>query len=184
MIAKTLLLGAAAAFAIALAPTANAADFTPGDPGFSITGDIASGTVSASLGNNGIAAGTFTDFFRFRIDQTGVGSGSISTSTSFINSATDLDISSVMVNGMTAAKTLSSDGLSEFFNISNVPIMFGQLNVISVTGLSRGNGSYGGNATFTPAVPEPATWALMIGGFGAIGATMRRRKSRVIGAFA
>lgn len=26
------------------------------------------------------------------------------------------------------------------------------------------------------AVPEPATWAMMIGGFGAIGATMRRRR--------
>nr|WP_231639094.1 PEPxxWA-CTERM sorting domain-containing protein [Sphingomonas profundi] len=28
------------------------------------------------------------------------------------------------------------------------------------------------------AVPEPATWAMMIGGFGMIGATMRRRKTR------
>jgi hypothetical protein len=29
------------------------------------------------------------------------------------------------------------------------------------------------------AVPEPATWAMMIGGFGAIGASMRRRKVAV-----
>jgi hypothetical protein len=28
----------------------------------------------------------------------------------------------------------------------------------------------------TPAVPEPATWAMMIGGFGLIGAAMRRRQ--------
>jgi hypothetical protein len=28
------------------------------------------------------------------------------------------------------------------------------------------------------AVPEPATWAMMIVGFGAIGASMRRRQSR------
>ncbi|MBN8832151.1 MAG: PEP-CTERM sorting domain-containing protein [Sphingomonadales bacterium] len=35
--------------------------------------------------------------------------------------------------------------------------------------------------TFTPAnaVPEPATWAMMIGGFGLAGAAMRRRKTSV-----
>ena len=31
----------------------------------------------------------------------------------------------------------------------------------------------------TPAVPEPATWALMIIGFGAIGFAMRRRQNFV-----
>ena len=31
-----------------------------------------------------------------------------------------------------------------------------------------------GSAT-VPAVPEPATWAMMVGGFGLLGATMRRR---------
>ena len=29
----------------------------------------------------------------------------------------------------------------------------------------------------TPAVPEPATWAMLIGGFGAMGASLRRRKA-------
>jgi len=36
------------------------------------------------------------------------------------------------------------------------------------------------SADFEPAaVPEPATWAMMIVGFGAVGATMRRRSSRI-----
>jgi len=30
-----------------------------------------------------------------------------------------------------------------------------------------------------PGVPEPATWALMIGGFGMVGTTLRRRRSAV-----
>lgn len=33
---------------------------------------------------------------------------------------------------------------------------------------------YGSTATMTP-VPEPATWAMMLGGFGLLGATLRRR---------
>lgn len=41
----------------------------------------------------------------------------------------------------------------------------------------------GGNQSYTsisisPA-PEPATWAMMIGGFGIVGASMRRRKAKV-----
>lgn len=46
----------------------------------------------------------------------------------------------------------------------------------------HGEGAFVGGAAFTglpatgPAVPEPATWLMMIVGFGAIGAIMRRRK--------
>ena len=37
-------------------------------------------------------------------------------------------------------------------------------------------GSLSGNGTFYPAVPEPATWAMMLLGFGGIGFAMRRRR--------
>ncbi len=36
----------------------------------------------------------------------------------------------------------------------------------------------------TPAVPEPATWAMMIGGFGGIGGAMRARRRKVSVTFA
>lgn len=35
------------------------------------------------------------------------------------------------------------------------------------------------NSAATAAVPESATWAMMVGGFGLLGATMRRRQSKV-----
>jgi hypothetical protein len=41
-----------------------------------------------------------------------------------------------------------------------------------------GGGTVSGNASFYPgSVPEPATWAMMLIGFGGIGMTMRRRRS-------
>lgn len=45
------------------------------------------------------------------------------------------------------------------------------------------NGALGGTVAFqagavAAAVPEPATWAMMLLGFGAIGASMRRRRAR------
>ena len=33
------------------------------------------------------------------------------------------------------------------------------------------------NVSLTAAVPEPATWGMMIVGFGAMGATLRRRRT-------
>ncbi len=40
-----------------------------------------------------------------------------------------------------------------------------------------GNPGFEGIAGNVAAVPEPATWALMIAGFGMVGATLRRRKT-------
>lgn len=37
------------------------------------------------------------------------------------------------------------------------------------------------SAAATPAVPEPAVWAMMLIGFGGVGFALRRRKDRVVG---
>jgi len=39
--------------------------------------------------------------------------------------------------------------------------------------------NFSGNLN-APAVPEPASWALMILGFGAVGLVVRRRSGRVL----
>ncbi|MFA7439913.1 MAG: FxDxF family PEP-CTERM protein [Sphingomonadaceae bacterium] len=171
------LLGALGIVSAAIfAPSASAAVFTPADPNFTVVGDINSGPISAFFGNAGIAAGNFQDTYLFTIDQFGTGSGSVTTSTTLLNSSTDLDLISVFVNGLAATKVVSADGLSETFSISNVPIFSGVLNTIEINGLSRGQGSYGGQATFLP-IPEPGTWALMIAGFGLVGFAMRKQRT-------
>jgi hypothetical protein len=49
---------------------------------------------------------------------------------------------------------------------------------LTVKGSENGNGNVSGNLTFTPAVPEPETAAMLVVGLGVIGALARRNKNR------
>jgi hypothetical protein len=185
---RTLFKLLAATAAVAIAPAAQAATILPDNPGgvpgayFNVSGDINSGPISATFGRSGIGVGTFTDDFVFRIDQMGLGSGSITTILAGIaGSATDLDFDMVTFsNGTSTFPVLTVDtGFQESGGLSNIPIMSGALNTLSVTYTSRGQGSFGGNLSFAPtisAIPEPSTWAMMILGFGAVGVALRRRR--------
>ncbi len=202
---RKLFLSLVGASALAIGSAASAVVIMPGAPltggsdpttSFLVSGNIFSGPISATIGHTGIATGSFSDTFQFTIPQTGTGSGTISTTVDvgdFLG-ITDLDIDSVIVNGLTATQTLRDiDGLAclvegvgtcgatETFALSNVPILSGVLNTIVVSGTSRGLGSYGGSLTFSPAaapsVPEPATWAMMLFGFAGIGWQLRRKRS-------
>ncbi|RYF11668.1 MAG: hypothetical protein EOO77_18890 [Oxalobacteraceae bacterium] len=135
------------------------------------------GPISASLGNTVTTRGTFTDTFNFLLPTNGVGGGSVTTVAASFKGATDLDFTSVLINGVSAAITRSTQGIVEFAFGSGITLSAGA-NLISVSGLSRGSGSYGGSISFTPSVPETATWGMMILGFMGMGAAMRyRRKS-------
>ncbi|MBB6505337.1 hypothetical protein F4693_002325 [Sphingomonas endophytica] len=169
------------AAAAMLGSTAEAATFPVGSPNFTATPG-AGGTFAGAFKNQGIAAGAFSDTFTFTLPTSGLGSGTVTTSVTDLLSVNDLDLTSVLINGFAADITRTAGGAFEVAFINNVPIVAGQLNRLVVNGLSRGNGAYGGQATFTPvtsAVPEAATWAMMIMGFGVVGFAMRRRKTVV-----
>lgn len=56
-----------------------------------------------------------------------------------------------------------------------VPLDTANFYVITIDGTATGTGGYAGTLTAT-SVPEPATWAMMLAGFGLIGFAMRRQR--------
>jgi hypothetical protein len=162
---------------------------------FAVTsGDPTLGTqaVNAFFSRTKTASGTFTDTFRFFIglplgagNLIGLGAGNIGTTFTSTNpaDAQNLDFQSVsFFNGVDPVFNIitqptAGDPNGESGSASGIPIYRGIENILSVTYTARGNGTFSGNLFFTPvAVPEPATWAMMLAGFGAIGFTMRRRR--------
>lgn len=167
----------------------------------------ADGSISADIGRTVDFTGNFVDVYYFYIPgQNGAGSGGVQTSTTRLGlgGPTDLDFTDVDV--FTNASLPNFDGLGNFTGFtggtdydipitalgttgqsastdllpSDIPITADANNYIVVKGLSRGAGPYGGTVTFTPTpgVPEPATWAMMLFGFAAVGFGMRRRKKQ------
>jgi PEP-CTERM motif len=64
-------------------------------------------------------------------------------------------------------------------NIFMLPGSFGAGDYrLTFGGTTSGGGGEGGTLSFFSAVPEPATWGLMLLGFGAIGVAMRRSRRR------
>lgn len=176
MINKLLpVLGAIAAVvsfsAPAQAATVVTTHYTGADMSLSLGSD---GTYSANFGKSGIKKGTFEHIYTFTLPTAFTGSASVTTGAVTLKSGTDLDLISVIFNGVLATGTYG--GLNEAVYANEVPLLAGKENTIVIKGLSRGNGSYGAQATFAP-VPEPASWAMMIGGFAFVGGALRRRNT-------
>jgi PEP-CTERM motif len=133
------------------------------------------GTISASFGQSGIAAGSFQHIYEFTLPTNGQASGTVTTSAVHFQGVDDLDFVSVFFNGVELFGITGA--INEVVFANSVPVIAGELNQIIINGTSRGNGSYGGQGVFAP-VPEPSAWAMLIGGFAFAGAAMRRRGVR------
>ena len=161
--------------------------------------------VAASLCGTAASAAQYnfnfvTTFAFFGPDQNGSGifttadtSSQIEGRTAYAITGISGQINNVAISGLTSSSTsliptyyYFTDGPT-FLNGSGVHFDAGAFRDIRFyapsatpgTYLVSGNGTILANVNATSsaaaAVPEPATWAMMIGGFGAVGFAMRRR---------
>ena len=184
---KLILAAVASTVAFAAAPSAQAAQY------LAITGPSgAFGDDSVTCANNGVSC-SFSRTFTFTTPAGyNLASSDISSVLTGNNQATNIDFSSVTLNGVEF--NILSTGTQEFRNLLNQTLIASGLNTLLVSGTvgaagsaTPANASFSGDLSFATqvaAVPEPATWGLMVVGFGMIGAAARSRKTKTTVRFA
>lgn len=178
-----ILAAGAAAGLVAVAAPAQAAVIVSYPSGQTITlttldGIDFDGTFRADLVGTG-GDPNFTASFSFAVPGPGeVGIAAISIRTS---AGSNVDFTGGLLNGVTPFTI--SNGFVDTASLSS--LINSGLNTFTLNGTLNpptgdGTGGFGGDVSFTlGVVPEPATWALFILGFGTIGAALRRRNGQI-----
>jgi hypothetical protein len=170
---------AIAALAVAMASSAPAYAQTATGQGAAYNNFVPA-TGTGTFGNNGPLAGLFTNVFTFNVTSRGILASDFSNAASANGGASDIDFSSATLtgNGTTATYTKligEPVTLTELWGISPILLSAGTY-TLTIAGRSFGNtATFAGNFNVS-AVPEPAAWAMMIGGIGMVGGALRRRK--------
>lgn len=170
---RKVVLGMVAGAALAIGSAASAAITVTSSVGILPTYSVVNGPAQSTVAfsQNPEASGSFNGWFEFNNSLNGLYSIIVSTSTpgATITSAalSGLGGSPIIASNTGSANTLSL--LTGNLSSGNYRFTFG--------GNAPANGGVvSGNLTFNHvAVPEPATWAMMLLGFAGIGLVMRRR---------
>ena len=141
---------------------------------------VANGTSGSTIGFSDISVGTsFNESINFSNTVAGL------YSITFGTSSPSVDILTAVLSGDAGTFTLTGPQgpdsiVDENFSLAQTFLPVGNF-MFNTTG-TRADGQVGSIAgTLTvvnSAVPEPATWALMLLGFGGMGFSMRRNRSR------
>lgn len=161
------------------ADAAYAFDLTNGSTPFS---PIITARYSADYGTH-TGTQAVDDSFVFTIPQDGLGSGNFSTS--FTVDSNKFTLTDILFNGQSyfSQVTIGSHGYSLSID-DPLPIKANIQNTLEIIGNVQGINGYSGNLTFAAgAVPEASTWAMLVLGFGAVGAAARRRRAATTVAF-
>lgn len=118
-----------------------------------------------NLGSNSIVAASITNV---EISFGAISTGGIEGFTAWLNGVQLFGPSStVSSNGVTVSTQVVSGSTTLAAGLYELRV--------SGTGVTGGNASYGGNIVAT-AVPEPASYALLLGGLGVVGLLAKRRR--------
>lgn len=120
--------------------------------------------------------GNYTSFFDFSNDLIGHYNFALITSTS----GATITLAQLLNGSSTVLQQVTGTGQSLFLNTgdlaANTTYRFSYTSAFPL-----GGGATSGNASFyAAAVPEPATWGLMLLGFGGMGLVLRRRRRPVL----
>jgi hypothetical protein len=190
---KSLVLPLAATTVLAsgfAAPASAATVFTPASQVISLVGGT--GIFGATINDAKPLGGAFTHTFTFTTVAPAKSAGTtITTYLKGNNKPTDIDFSSIKLDGLSFTQltfdTVPVGNPVESWGLLGSPIIGAGLHHIVLVGkeysTAAAAASYSGTVNLT-AVPEPASWALTIAGFGLVGAAMRRRKVQARIAFA
>ena len=134
---------------------------------------IGPNTGSTFFGNSKGSAGAINDTFRFTVPKGSVSAyvGSIA-----LTKKLDVTLTSVTLDGILHSFHQDLTGPEEKWSMGATSIGAGTHTLKVLGSWGTKGGAYSGTLNFD-AVPEPATWALMILGFAGIGAAMRRRRA-------
>jgi hypothetical protein len=175
---RKLVLSLAGAAALGIASGANATITVDGSS-MSYDGPTSlDGGITTTIGYNeaGLDNPTFTEWLTFTNTLAGVYSITLDTSSAGVDFT-----SAVLSDGVTnyALQFLGQFGSNEFWGLDDTLIGAGTY-TLTIDGNNSDTGSLGGTITIDEhAVPEPATWVMMLLGFGALGWQLRRGRRTI-----
>jgi hypothetical protein len=178
------------ATALTAASAANATLIVTTPTSVSVSGPSTTDSINYTFGySDSDTNSPFTETVTWMNDLAGAYGITLSTVATTANGPTDVDITAAFVTGTGILTQLNlmanpfNTDLIENYALAGIPLDAGTY-TLTVQGTRGDSGSFGGNVSFEAGrvgdVPEPATWAMMLLGFGAIGWQLRRRRSSVL----